>query len=105
MCMEIKDLKALVELDEKTRSDVEKAHTLKSNLKKAISDEKQKIADETWKQIKILVEQKKQELDESVKQDELENRQEYEAKASKLKDTFEANKDKWCNDILERCLQ
>lgn len=104
MCMEIKDLKALVELDEKTRADVEKAHALKSNLKKAISDEKQKIADETWKQIKVLVEKKKQELDDSVRHDELENREEFETAALKLKNTFEANKDKWCDDIYERCL-
>ena len=87
--MEIKDLKALVELDEKTRADVEKAHALKSNLKKAISDEKQKISDETW---------------EHVHQDELENREEFETAALKLKNTFEANKDKWCDDIYERCL-
>ena len=53
--MEIKDLKTLVELDEKTRADVEKSHALKSNLKKAISDEKQKIADETWEHVKVLV--------------------------------------------------
>ena len=102
--MEIKDLKALVELDEKTRAYVEKAHALKSNLKKAISDEKQKIADETCKQIKVLVEKKKQELDDSVRHDELENREEFETAALKLKNTFEANKDKWCDDIYERCL-
>ena len=102
--MEIKDLKALVELDKKTRADVEKAHALKSNLKKAISDEKQKIADETWEHVKVLVEKKKQELDDSVRHDELENREEFETAALKLKNTFEANKDKWCDDIYERCL-
>ena len=102
--MEIKDLKALVELDEKTRADVEKDHALKSNLKKAISDEKQKIADETWEHVKVLVEKKKQELDDSVRHDELENREEFETAALKLKNTFEANKDKWCDDIYERCL-
>ena len=102
--MEIKDLKALVELDEKTRAVVEKAHALKSNLIKAISDEKQKIADETWEHVKVLVEKKKQELDDSVRHDELENREEFETAALKLKNTFEANKDKWCDDIYERCL-
>ena len=75
-----------------------------SALKKAISDEKQKIADETWEHVKVLVEKKKQELDDSVRHDELENREEFETAALKLKNTFEANKDKWCDDIYERCL-
>ena len=67
-------------------------------------EEKQKIADETWEHVKVLVEKKKQELDDSVHQDELENREEFETAALKLKNTFEANKDKWCDDIYERCL-
>ena len=102
--MEIQDLKALVELDEETRKNVEDAHQKKLDLKKAIADEKQKIKDESWAEVMNLVDRKKIEIDESIKAAGAKNHEDLINGSKNLNDVFTANKEKWLKEIVDRCL-
>lgn len=103
--MEIQDIKALIELDEATRKDIEEAHRVKNELKKSVADAKQKISDETWKAVKEQVELTKVEIDTKVKQASLDNKETFENSSSQLRTIFEKNHKQWCQKIVERCLK
>lgn len=103
--MEIQDLKALIELDETTRKNIEEAHRVKNELKKSVADAKQKISDETWKAVKEQVEKTKAEIDAKVKQASFDNKETFERSSLQLRTTFEKNHKKWCQEIVERCLK
>lgn len=103
--MEIQDLKVLIEIDESTRKKIEEAHRIKNELRRSVAEEKQRISEETWKQVKEQVEKTKIEIDMKAKQASSDNKEAFEKSSQQLRATFENNHQKWCKEIVDRCIK
>lgn len=95
----------LIQADQKTRDQVEEAHRMKFELKRKIAEEKKQIGDQAWADVHRKVDEKKAELDYQISQVESENRKEYEQALDQLKAQFDAQKELWRKEIVQRCLK
>ena len=103
--MELKDVKDLIDFDQKSVQSVKVVHGIKARATDTIAKEKQRISDETWKEVNQQVETKKAELDAKIAEDAIHNREEFAKSSSKIKETFEQNKMKWEEVLFNRCIE
>lgn len=97
-------IEELIQSDKKARQNVEEAHKMKYELKKQIADEKKTISNQSWDDVKKQVMKKKFDLDDAMRQANLDNQIEFESSLNQLQAKYESNKVKWCQEIVEHCL-
>lgn len=100
--MELDAIQRLIETDEETRKRVEDVHQKRNNLKQAIEEEKKKLSDQAWNEVKQKVTDTKKELDQKIEQDEKENATYFENASKLLQETYDKNKDTWKSDLVKR---
>lgn len=103
--MELTDIKDLIQRDEEARKSVENAHQRKYDLKQKIADKKKSIGDYEWEEVRKQVELIKAELDQRIQDEAENNRTEFYDVSNRIQSVFEKNKDKWCDEIVKRCLE
>lgn len=103
--MELMDIKDLILKDEEAQKNVKNAHQRKFDLKQKIADEKKIISDYEWDEVRKQVEQIKSDLDHKIQEEAENNRTEYHDVSNRIRSVYEKNKDKWCEEIVIRCLK
>lgn len=102
--MELKDIKNLIDFDQKTMQAVVDVHAKKAREVDAIARDKERISKETWEDVNKQVAATKHELDAKIAEDAELNKQEFEKASAQIKDTFNKNKTKWEEELFKRCL-
>lgn len=100
-----KQIKDLVELDEKIRARIEKAHQAKVDSKKKVVEDKKNIANATWEEVKKRVVQEKLKLDEHIKSAAADNQREYQEASERLIHLYNENKENWIDELVDNSLK
>lgn len=100
--MEMDAILKLIETDEKTREKIQEQYQKRDDMKQAVEEEKKKISDEAWAEVKKKVEDTKKELDAKIQMDQQANEEYYSASVKRITDMYNANKDTWCKTLVER---
>lgn len=100
--MEMDAILKLIETDEKTRERIQDEYQKRDDLKQAVEQEKKKLSDEAWADVKKKVEDTKNELNAKVESDQKENEALYQTSVKRITDMYNANKDTWCKTLVER---
>lgn len=102
--MELEAIQQLIKTDEETRKRVNDVYQKRSDLKQAIADEKQKLHDAAWDEVKQKVTDTKKQLDAKIEQDEKDNATYYKTAFEKLQSMYDGNKEKWKKDLVQRII-
>jgi rubrerythrin len=102
--MEMDAILQLIDTDEKTREAIETQYAKRTQLKQAVEDEKKKISDDLWAEVRSKVEETKKELNAKVEEDQKENQSMYEKNVKRLTDMYNANKEAWKKDLVSRII-
>ncbi len=94
----------LIETDEKTRLAIQEQYAKRTQLKQAVEDEKKKISDDLWAEVRSKVEETKKELNAQVEADQKENESVYEKNVKRLTDMYNTNKETWKKDLVSRII-
>lgn len=94
----------LIETDEKTRDAIQKQYQKRNELKQAVEEEKKRISDEAWAEVRAKVAETKKELDAKIEADQKENQAVYEKNVKRLTDMYNANKEKWRDELVKRII-
>ncbi len=100
-----KQIKDLVEQDEKLRAKIEKAHQAKVDSKKKVVEDKKNIADATWEEVKKRVIQEKIKLDDHIKSAADDNHREYQEASDRLIRLYKENKENWIDELVNNSLK
>lgn len=101
---EVNELKAYLELDFEIKAKVEDAYKKKNETKLMIAKQKKDLEASMWDENKKQIELEKKNLDDSITQTKIDNELIYKEKHKALVEQFKANKDKWIDEIVSRCL-
>ena len=102
--MEMDAILQLIDTDEKTRAAIQKQYQKRNELKQAVEEEKKKISDEAWAEVRKKVEETKKELDVKIECDQKENQAFYEKNVKRLTEMYNENKNKWKDELVKRII-
>lgn len=102
--MEMDVILQLIETDEKTREAIQKQYAKRAELKQAVEEEKKKLSDDAWADVKNKVEQTKKELAQEVAKNQEENKALYEKNVQRLTEMYNANKEQWKKELVTRII-
>ena len=103
--MELKDVKNLIDFDQRTMQAVVDVHAKKAHELDVIAKDKKRISEETWNDVYKQVAETKKQLDAKIAEDAALNKEEFKKASSLIKDTFDKNKAKWEEDLFNRCVE
>lgn len=98
-------IQKLVEIDRECVKRVEAAKAKKYDAKTAMSGKRSEIYEEFILEQKQQIEKHKAELLEKNSQDVKNQEKEYFETMNKMETLYQDNKEKWINEIVERCLK
>ena len=75
-----------------------------SNRKEGREEEKKKLSDDAWAEVKSKVEQTKKELAQEVAKNQEENKALYEKNVQRLTEMYNANKEQWKKELVTRII-
>lgn len=98
-------IQKLVDVDHECVAKIKSAQEKKADIQNNLSSKKKEIYEEFLKEQKIAIEKHKNDL--IAKNKEIISKQDetYKSTLIKLENLYNENKDKWVNDIVERCLK
>lgn len=103
--MEVQDIRELLTLDKEAQGRVEQAHNMKLNVIKRIAQEKNKLSEKAWEDVKREVEIRKQELDQEIQSEAQDNQNTFKQVSSNIETIFNEKKDLWANELFSRCIK
>ncbi len=103
--MEMDAILQLIETDEKTREEIQVLYAKRKQIKQSVEEEKKKISDEMWAEVHSKVDETKKELDAKIEIDQKENQSVYEKNVQRLTEMFNANKDAWKKELVDRVIK
>ncbi len=103
--MEMDAILQLIETDEKTRDEIQAQYAKRKQIKQSVEEEKKKISDEMWAEVHSKVDATKKELDAKIEIDQKENQNVYEKNVKRLTEMFNANKDAWKKELVDRVIK
>lgn len=103
--MEMDAILQLIETDEKTREEIQTLYAKRKQIKQSVEEEKKKISDGMWAEVHSKVDETKKELDAKIEIDQKENQSVYEKNVKRLTEMFNANKDVWKKELVDRVIK